>query len=74
MPLLNYYREPLSGTGITYLNLIMRGLETKPNGTDFPVCPSALDGVNYHRSGIPDLDCVYSDAATCPAYKPAEAR
>jgi hypothetical protein len=70
-PLLNFYREPLSGTGITYLNLIMRGLETSPNGTVIesgPVCAS--DGVNYHRSGIPDLNCVVKPTDTCPGYKP----
>jgi len=70
-PLLNYYREPLSGTGITYLNLIMRGVETNPNGTvldNLPVC--STDGVNYHRSGIPDLTCVVKPTDTCPGYKP----
>ncbi len=33
MPLLNYYREPLSGTRNTYILSVMRGLKQKPNGT-----------------------------------------
>jgi len=70
--LFNYYREPLSGTCVTYLAEVMRGIEQSPNGSvcddyyDFATsswvttgtnpCPS--DGVNYHRSGIPGLTCV----------------
>ncbi|MGQ9808193.1 MAG: hypothetical protein ACUVS8_06690 [Armatimonadota bacterium] len=75
MPLLNFYREPLSGTGITFLNLIMRGLETNPNGTVLTEVngqPVAIadDGTNYHRSGIPDLTCAVKPSDKAPGFKP----
>jgi len=68
-PMFNYYREALSGTNITYLNLIMRGLEYGPNGTVDNTLPVCSDGTQYHRSGIPQFDCVYG-SNSCPNFKP----
>jgi len=50
--------------------MIMRGLEPGANGSVRTDLATLCNGVNMHRSGIPGLDCVYTDAATCPDYKP----
>lgn len=68
-PLYNFYREPLSGTCVTYKNLIMRGLAQSPNGSTYAGA-ACTDGTNYHKSGIPDLNCVTKSSETCPAGKP----
>ena len=66
--LLNYYREPLSGTCNTYLFEVMRGVEKEPNGSVmdeyFDMATETWQSVavapgdtNWHRSGIPGLTC-----------------
>ena len=75
-PMLNFYREPLSGTCVTYLDLIMRGLETNANGTVVTLnsagqaMPVDSAGYNWHRSGIPDLTCDSSPTESAPNVKP----
>lgn len=72
----NYFREPLSGTGVTYLYQVMRSVETSANGSEMSeyydfgdtnmqsagwhTVASCSDGTNHHRSGIPGLTCVPS--------------
>lgn len=72
IPLTNVYREPLSGTAITYKSLIMRGVKQSPNGTKLTAGPASQTDVNnqtctfataftnpnIHGSGVPGIDCM----------------
>lgn len=79
----NFFREPLSGTAISFLGLIMRGVDTAANGAvatqyydmkpasgtyqTWVNCPGTLA-----KSGVPNLTCLSdpSTANTALAYNP----
>lgn len=78
----NFFREPLSGTAITFLGSCMRGVDTAANGAN-PLAVKALDNTwntmyNFTtsawatptataKSGIPNLTCSSDPFGSIPA-------